>query len=491
MNNLLANLPALQILVPLLGAPFLMLVCPRKNSWALTQIITLFTFLISFTMISIIIKDGPIIYSFGGWEAPIGIEYRIDLFSSLILCLVTGVTLVTTLYSKRTLQVEIPEIKHPTFYGIFLLCYTGLIGIIITNDVFNAYVFLEITSLASYALIAMSGNKRSKIASFNYLIYGTIGATFFLLGIGMLYVKTGTLNMTDLAARLLVISHTTTVKAGAAFIIVGLLLKIALFPMHLWVPNVYSSSPNFIATFFSAVTSKVNVYLLIRFMFSIFNLDEVFGSAVVNYFLIAFASFSIIIGATAATYQTDLKRLLAFSSISQIGYIILAAAIGSSEAFAAAIIFIIYHAVAKAALFMIAGTIQLQAGTTDLLKLTGAGIRMPFLGAALTINLASLVGIPLTAGFIGKWSLLKAVIIYNKLLLAVIIVGSVLAFFYTSKIVEIMYFRDKGGRTVEGFKEPPYSMQLPIWILTVTNIYLGLCGYYWQLAKSVTESVLR
>src|SRR5690606_2589495 len=201
----------------------------------------------------------------------------------------------------------------------------GLLGVTITGDAFNVFVFLEISALSTYALVAAGAwtNRRALTAAYNYLIMGTVGATFYVIGIGMLYMVTGTLNMADLATRIAAHGNSSTVQMGFVFILVGIGLKLAMFPLHLWLPNAYSYAPSAVTVFLAATATKVAVYVLLPFMSSVFGFDSEFQASTLRLLVLPLAIIAMFAASIVAIFQHALKRMLAYSSIAQIGYILL------------------------------------------------------------------------------------------------------------------------------------------------------------------------
>ncbi len=470
---ILSNLPVLQVIIPLLAAPICALFPANRIAPIFTAIITFITLVIALTLASNTLETGSISYPMGGWKPPFGIEYNVDLLSSFILVLVSAVGFFSSIYAFKSVDAEIPRSKQPLFYSMFLLCFAGLLGITITNDAFNIYVFLEISSLATYALIAMGKDRRALLASLEYLILGTIGATFILIAVGFLYMMTGSLNISDIALRMPSLSDSIPVKAALAFFTIGLALKIAIFPLHLWLTNSYTNAPSFVSTFLSATATKVGIYVLIRVLFSLFGYEFSFKNLGLDKIVIVLGVFAIIIGAIAAVFQNNLKRLLAYSSVSQVGYIILGIGIASQTGLTASLIHVYGHALAKAALFMAAGCIMLQMGGVRLNKLQGVARKMPITMALFVISGLSLIGVPGTAGFISKWYLLQAAFEQQMwFIFAVIIFGSLLAVIYIWKIVEIAYF-SKNLTDTRNVTEAPLLMLLPMAFLVLLTIIFG------------------
>lgn len=239
-------------------------------------------FLISCGLLNEVLATGVVSYKLGGWAAPWGIEYRIDKLNSYLLLLVSGVSTIVLIAAQTSIRKELPENRHTYFYTAYLLCLTGLLGILATADAFNVFVFLEISALSSYTLIALGTDRRALTASYQYLVMGTIGATFIIIGVGLMYMMTGTLNMYDLAERLPAVYESRTVVSAFGFFIVGVCLKLALFPLHLWLPNAYAYAPSVATAFMAATSTKVAVYVLIRYVFSIYGIEFVDMSLPLN-----------------------------------------------------------------------------------------------------------------------------------------------------------------------------------------------------------------
>ncbi|MCB1965590.1 MAG: monovalent cation/H+ antiporter subunit D family protein, partial [Candidatus Accumulibacter sp.] len=249
---MLAHLPILQVILPLIAAPICVLLRRTTLVWALAMAVCALTFAIAVTLLVKVLDTGTIRYELGDWLAPWGIVYVVDKLNAFILVIVSSVALVAMPFALRSAASEIEAERLYLFYTMFLLCLAGLLGITITGDAFNLFVFLEISSLSSYTLISLGRDRKALHAAFQYLIMGTIGATFYLIGVGLLYMLTGTLNMADLAARLMPMLDSRITLAAFGFIIVGLGLKLAMFPLHLWLPNAYTYAPSAVTSFLAA-----------------------------------------------------------------------------------------------------------------------------------------------------------------------------------------------------------------------------------------------
>jgi multicomponent Na+:H+ antiporter subunit D len=374
-----------------------------------------------------------------------------------------------TVAARESVAREVPAPLIARFYAALMLAFAGLAGIVATGDAFNVFVFLEISSLSSYALIGMGRDRRALTSAFDYLVMGTIGATFILIGIGFLYMMTGTLNMQDLAARLPAVWDTRTVRAGFAFLAVGIGLKLAMFPLHLWLPNAYTYAPSVVTAFLAATATKVAVYVLLRFMLGIFGIDFSLGRMPLEYILLPVGVLGILSASLVAIYQVEVKRLLAYSSVAQIGYIGLASTTGITGA----ILHLFNHALMKGALFLALAAVAYRMGSTALSDLAGLGRRMPWTMFAIVLGGLSLVGVPGTVGFVSKWYLVLASLEQGLWPVALLILlGSLLAVIYVWKLVEAAYLTEPQGDVA--VHEAPLSLLVPLWLLVIANVYFGV-----------------
>jgi multicomponent Na+:H+ antiporter subunit D len=276
--------------------------------------------LISLGLMQVVMTRGAIHYWLGGWEPPWGIEYRVDHLNAIMLVLVSVLSMLVAVYSKKLVERELPE-KTALFWSLFILFITGLLGICVTGDLFNLFVMLEVASLTGYALIAI-GEKRALYASFRYIVIGTMGASFYLLGVGYLYIATGSLNMADLSKLLPLIYTSKAVLAGFVFILIGLSIKMALFPLHAWLPDAYTYAPSPVSAVVAPLMTKVMAYVIIRIMFTVFKPDFSVSVIRVTDLMVWLGSLAIIFGAVMALSQNDYKRMLSYVIIAEIGYII-------------------------------------------------------------------------------------------------------------------------------------------------------------------------
>jgi multicomponent Na+:H+ antiporter subunit D len=477
MNAVIAQLPVLILVVPIVGALLILLAgkVNRNFSYPVTLATISFQFAASLILLSAVMTGGTIHYYLGGWPPPMGIELVLDAFNSFVLVVILAMALLTAVWARQGAALDIPPEKTVPFFVVFQLLVTGLCGMTITGDIFNLYVFVEITSIAAYVLVASGRGARSLIAGFNYLVLGSIAAGFIVLGIGYLYVATGTLNMGELAAMLPASYGLATVHAAFLFLMIGFSIKVAFFPLHLWLPDAYTESPAVVTILIATATSKVTAYAMIRVIFSVFTPQYITESFPVTEVILIIAAIAIIAGAVLAIAQDNLKRMLAYSSISQMGYIMFAIGIANQIALEGGLLHIMAHAVMKGCLFMVAGMIIYRTGITGIHQMSGLSRTMPLTCAAFALAGASMIGIPPTIGFMSKYYLvLGAVEAGQYLAAAVLLIGSLLAAVYIWRVIEIMYFGDHHEGALHSGPEAPLSMLVPVLILAASCLLLGL-----------------
>lgn len=488
------HLPALQVIVPLLSAPLVLLLRPRGLAWAASTAASLFAFSISI-MLTLGVLDGQSFkYYLGNWPAPYGIELSVDAFSALVLLVVTGASTLALLAGRHSLDASIDVERQPLFFAAWLLVLAGLVGIPVSADAFNIFVFMEISALASYVLVAGGSDRRALPAVFKYLIMGTIGATFYLIGIGLVYLMTGTLNLADMELRIHEVADQKPILVAAGFITIGLALKAAVFPLHLWLPNAYTYAPHAVTVFLAACSTKVSLYLLLRFDFLVFQPNLVGHDVQFSYFLMPLAVLAILIASGVALFEKNLKRLFAYSSVAQIGYIMLGASLVSLAGLTASVVHIFNHALAKGTLFLAVACLATRCTGLRLDNIAGAAQRMPWTMGAFVVAGLSLIGIPGTAGFISKWYLITAALAEGSVgiaLIAVIVVSSLMALVYVWRVVESAYFGRPKIDAAPPHEAPPVLLTVT-WVAALANLYFGLMpSLPVTLASAAAETLLR
>ncbi len=472
-----SNLPALQVVLPLLAAPLCIILHNRKLTWILTITTCITCFIISCSLLNRVLIENTITYSMGGWLAPWGIEYYIDKLTAYMLLIISAVATLVSIGAKESIENEIASDRIYLFYTTFLLNLTGLLGVIITGDAFNLFVFIEIASLSSYAIISLGKDKRSLYSAFKYLIFGTIGASFILISVGLLYAVTGTLNISDLSQQLAHTENSATITTAFVFFIIGIGIKAAIFPLHLWLPDAYTHSPSIVSTFLAGTTTKVFIYVLIRFIYSLYGYEYSFYLESFNYLLMIFACGAIVYGSILAIKQDSIKRLLAYSSISQIGYMILGLALITELGLAACLTNMFNHAFIKTGLFLAVAVIIYYYQSDSIKQLSGMAKTSPLIFILFLISGLSIIGVPLTSGFISKWYLIKASIDAGYWFFVLVIVfSSVLAIIYIGRIIESAYFKSEENRILiyDENRKTPYLLFFSLLIFTFINIYFGI-----------------
>ena len=428
--------PIIIVLAPLFGALLVILLGYWKPGTALTvtglsMIVSLSATLITF---SNVLSGGEIRYRLGGWPPPFGIEYRVDTLSGLVLCVIAIVALINVFYSTTRVRLETPG-KEPLYYALFLLLIAGLAGMTITNDAFNLYVLLEISSLTSYALIAV-GSRRAVLASFNYVIMGTIGASLYLVGVGYLYIKTGSLNIDDIRSIIVAqdLGETVSIRVAFILIMVGIWIKMAFFPLHGWMPNAYAYSPTTTGSVMAPLVTKVMVYIMVRMMLSVFGWDFVFRGIGWSNVIVALSAIAIVAGSIFALSRRDLKKMLTYLIVAEVGYMVGGAWLANEIGMTGTIYHIVSDAFMTLCLFLAVGIVVLRTGEHRLIAFHGLFRKMPITMTGFTIGALSMIGLPPTCGFFSKWYLVQGGIQSGHW-------EYVIALLFSSLIAAIIFFR--------------------------------------------------
>jgi multicomponent Na+:H+ antiporter subunit D len=424
--------------------------------------------------LSRVLKEGELRHFLGGWPPPFGIEYVLDHLSAFMAVIIVFIGLIAVIYPPAAGLYHVPR-KGVPMYGLVMLLIGGLVGVVVTGDLFNLFVFLEIYSLASYALITLGGD-RAVVASFRYLVLGTIAGSFYLLGVGFIYFSTGTLNMADAASLLPPLYGSPTIMAAVALIVIGMGIKMALFPLHVWLPDAHSYAPPVIAAILAAIQIEVAAYVLIRLMLSVFQPGYFIEHLPVATVLGWVSAAGIIFGSVMAIAQKDFKRMLAYSTVGQVAYIGLGIGLANPLGIIGGLLHILNHAFMKSCLFLIAGGIRFQTGLHEIPQFAGLGRKMPLMMTAFTVAALSMVGIPPTGGFFSKWYLiLGSIDAENWVFVAVILVSSLLTAVYFFRMIEKLFaVPSDDNQTVEQATEPSPRIVVPSLILGVGIIVLGL-----------------
>jgi multicomponent Na+:H+ antiporter subunit D len=438
--------PILIIIIPLFAALFLTLVGPLGPRFSYGLLIAALAGSLGFSLLSLgLVLDGnqAVHYRLADWRPPLGIELVIDHLSGVVLVLIAGCALLTAIYSLRTAEQDNPDrLNH--YYALFCLLVAGLLGMTATGDVFNLYVLLEISALSSYGLLAL-GRGPAYFATFKYLIVGTIGACFYLLGVGYLYIMTGSLNIADLAEILSrpELQESVSVRIGFTLIILGVWIKMAFFPLHAWMPNAYSKAGTTTACLIAPLMTKVSVYIMLRMMFTLFSADYIFSSIAWSSFVIYLASAAAVVGMIAALAQRDLRKMLTYIIVAEIGYMTGGAWVANASGFIGATYHILADGLMTLCLFMAVGAIIYRTGDCSKAAMRNIFQKMPVTAVVFMIGAASIIGVPPTCGFFSKWYLIQGAVEAGAwVFVAALLVASLVAAIMFFRLLEIAFFGD-------------------------------------------------
>ena len=461
--------PVLLIVVPLglaFALPLLGLISKK-----IIKFIPVIAFIFNLVISSLLIPrvlDHPIIISIGGFPPPFCISLVAGPVGIIFSTLIALIGLLVSIYALSYIK-EGPEEKYHILY---LLLLTGATGVVLTGDIFNLFVFFEIVCISSYSLVAYRGDKAGIESAVKYLIQGTVGSSFLLIGIGLLYGLFGTLNMADIAQNITSISP-LSIFVPLVLIITGLGVEAAIFPLNSWLPDAHSSAPSSVSAILSGIAIEVGLYAVIRVIFTIFG-----GSSNIFMFLLFLGILTLLIGEMSAFSQNNIKRMLAYSSIGQIGLILFAFGIATSNAVTGGLFQLVSHTLAKALLFLTVGYMIRRAGSMDISAFEGMGRKMPFTSLAFTIGAFSIVGLPPFVGFFSKFLIIRAALAKQDVLFIVLVglvlLGTVIEGAYFFRVVHVLYF--KGEKVNQERKEAPITALIPIFVLVI--LIVGIVIYH-------------
>jgi len=427
-------------------------------------------FVLALGMTVRVLTQGTLSYPVGGWPAPYGIVVLVDVFaaySSLVLAMISLLIFWFAAVGPR-------EVRHNgAYFTLILLLTAAMQGMVMAGDLFNLFVFIEISSLAAIAIIAIKGTKESVEASFRYLVLSALGSGGLLFSIALIFMITGHLNMDYIRTTLTVTSHQYPLNllTSIGLMVVGFGVKAALFPMHVWLPDAHSNAPTASSALLSGLVVKVYIIALMRIAYLALGL-EIFALLPVRHLFLALSTGALIAGSVFAMVQDNVKRLLAFSTVAQVGYIFLGFGLFSQRAIEGGVLHILNHAVMKSLLFLTAGVIIHQTGIKKLSQVNGLGRKMPLTFAAFTIGAMSMVGVPGTAGFISKLYIALGALDAGMFIFAVLILISSLlnAAYYFPVIISAFFGKESDAPA----PEPPFGMIAPVGVLALMVFFFGL-----------------
>lgn len=482
-----AHLPGLVVLIPLVAA-FLILIgalLDKRLAFPLTGLALFASLLAAVALLARVMHVGVVEYHLAGWAPPVGIALRVDHLNALVLVAVATVAFLNLL-GTRLLVAETFGDRLGPFYTLYILLVTGLLGMVVTGDAFNLYVLLEIAALTGYALVGM-GEGRAPLSSLNYIFIGTVGASLYLLGIGYLYLMTGTLNMADLAVRLPALYSSPVVVSALVICLAGLCIKMGFFPLHAWLPNAYSHASDPVSTLVAPLVTKVMVYVMVRVMLFVFTPALAFDLMAISEPMVWLAMIAIVAGSFLALSTRSLKRMLTYIIVAEVGYMVGGFWLGNRLGISGAILHIVNDAAMTFCVFLAAAAIIARIGTDTIDEMQGLFRKMPVTMAVFVIAGLSIIGVPPTCGFFSKWYLISGAIAAGHYgFVAALLLSSLVNLVLFFRIFEIAYFEPSGGhhggahhqgpgRVLSEVQEAPLEMLAP---LVVTAVLLFALGIY-------------
>ena len=473
--------PALLVIVPLLSA-FIISAAGWVNKRLCFPLSVAALSVSAYSCIGLLLRvlnEGVVHYRLGGWPPPWGIAYYVDYLNGLVLCVVSVAALINLIATKKSIEQEFPEKTGP-FYTLYVLFVTGMLGITVTGDAFNLYVLLEIGSITGYALLAMGDEDRAPLASLNYLYMGTIGACFYLLGVGYLYIVTGSLNMVDIARILPGLYQSKAVTAAFIICMVGVWIKMAFFPLHAWLPNAYTFAPSAASSLIAPLMTKVMIYVMIRLILTVFTPAFAFTTLAVSHYIVWLACIAIVMGAILALAQHDLKKMLTYIIVAEVGYMVGGAWLGNRAGMTGAVLHIVNDALMTLCAFLVVCNIVYKVRGYAFADLKGLFAKMPFTMGAFVIGALSIIGVPPTCGFFSKWYLiLGAIQAHHYDFMVALLFSSLINVVLFFRVFEIGFyepFSDHEGHEHHSavMAEAPLSMLIPLYIVTAGLILAGL-----------------
>jgi multicomponent Na+:H+ antiporter subunit D len=474
--------PALIVVIPLLAALFVAAAgwINKKYCFPVAVASLAASLLSSVFLLAKVMQVKEVVYEMAGWSPPIGIVYRVDFLNGLVIVVVMAVALINLIYAKSSIEHDFPD-KQGTYYALYILFVTGLAGMVLTGDAFNLYVLMEIASLTGYALMGLRKD-RATVSALNYLIVGTVGATFYLLGVGYIYMATGTLNMAEIASFMPQLSNSDTIRMAFVICLAGLFVKMAFFPLHGWLPNAYTYTPTASIGMIAPLTTKVTVYIMIRMGLTIFTPEFSFKTIEFSGAIVWLAIIGIVAGSCMALAQKNFKKMLTYIIIAEVGYMVGGFWLGNKTGISGSILHIANDALMTLCLFMAAGIFAYKVKGDNISDLQGLFKKMPFTMAAFVIGGLSIIGVPPTCGFFSKWYLISGGIeAGNYFFVGALLFSSLVNAVMFFRIFEVAYFEpfpDSHGHGHDHeavtINEAPLGMLIPFYAVAISLVILGI-----------------
>lgn len=471
-----AALPWL-VALPFAGAAIVPIVA-RRGARAVTLwtwVVIAATGALATALVTVLAREGRFEHALGGWAPPYGIALRFDAFGAWVLPMCVLFALIVP-YLGRSMRDALPKARWGPLHALLLANLGGMIGFAISGDLFDLFVFMEIVALSSYALVAVGGRGAAAWAALEYLMIGAVSSLAMLLGVALLFVQTGSLDLLDVADRLAAGVAAGPAMTGFALLATSFLIKAALFPLHAWLPGAHAIAPSPVSAVLSGMVVKVGLIGMLR-LYQLAERSGIFGLDAFQAVLVALGSVSIVMGAFLAMFQDDVKLMLAYSTISNVGYIVLGLGLASHYALLGGAVHVFNHALIKTTLFLAVGALIHGTGRRTIHDLRGVARSMPYSAGALAIGAIAIVGLPPTAGFVCKWYIaLGAFQAGQGLFGAVLVFGALFIFVYFVRMVNAFYFQAPVHAEVRDAREAPWAMRAPLLILATLCLAMGVLG---------------
>lgn len=433
-------------------------------------------------------------YTFGGHDARFGIEFVVDPFSALFTTIIVGLASIIYIYSSGDATEGIEKNEYGRYYVLLFILMMSMFGILYTNDLFNTYVFIEILSITTCAIISIKRKKDTYTSAFRYVMMNEIGSLSYLFGVALIYMATGFTNITLIGESIqnAYALYPFNIIIALGFMVIGLGIKAAIFPFHIWLPDAHSSAPSTSSAILSAIVIKVYILVFVKVLFRVFGID-ILNDLNIPLILLIIAGVGMIMGSIFAIAQKDVKRMLGYSSVAQIGYILLGIALLSFSGLRAAFFHILSHGLMKTALFLSVGEIIFYKKTRKVNDFDGLGFIMPVAMGVFSIAALGMIGLPLTSGFISKLNLGLAVLDSNQVIfLVVLIVSSLLnVIYYLPIIISAFLKNEKYHYRMTSIEPTPRTMIFPLLLLGLLIVVVGIFpNSFIGLIEAAASSIL-
>ncbi len=453
----------------------------KRRNFAVTTTLGLIVLLIVWVLTVVLVRDvylnGPFTYAFGNHESFIGLELLVNLFSAGFALFMLSLIIIIYVYSTSDATEGIAEKEYGRYYILLFILLFAMFGILYTNDLFNTYVFMEILSITTVSIISIKRKKENYTASFRYVMLNEVGSLSYLFGVALLFMVTGHTNI-DLVAASIQSSfddYTANIVTALGFMLTGIGIKAAIFPFHIWLPDAHSTAPTSSSAILSGLVVKLYILIMIKMLFRLFGFDIV-SAMNIHIVLMMIGAFGMIMGSVFAIGQTDVKRMLGYSSIAQVGYIVLGISLGTVLGLQAAFFHVLSHGLMKAALFLSVGAVIYHKGVRKVKDFNGMASEMPVVMTVFGLAALGMIGIPLTSGFISKLNLGLASLDANQgyLIIIIIVSGLLNALYYLPILIAAFLKSNKPGDLGLKVEPIPRLMMVPIVVLGLLIVYFGL-----------------